>query len=180
MSSSDGADQSYPALRIYSPRANVRITSPPAPSTSSISDPSTCRGSRQDRAHVVPSTTFGRGRSGAVWGRSRPFSGKVGPVGEGPPWFWERSRPFSGKVGFWGPDLPHPYWVSWCPGALSPGKVPPLFSNLPQICARPSPESNSEQDPHSGVWDEPGTSAGSTFIGSTKMKVPGRGRKKES
>ena len=59
--------------------------------------------------------------------------------GEGSSPFWGRSGLFPGKVGFWGQDLPHLNPIRTPSVALPVGKVPCLFSYLPQIPRGPSP-----------------------------------------
>ena len=51
-----------------------------------------------------------------------------------------RSGPFLGKVGFCAGDLPHENPITVPLAHDSPGKVQPLFSNLPQNQPVPSPK----------------------------------------
>ena len=59
--------------------------------------------------------------------------------GEGPCDAWERSRHHLGKVVFHAPDLPHRNAPTVPPDTDSPGKVPNLKFDLPQISLPPSP-----------------------------------------
>ena len=59
--------------------------------------------------------------------------------GEGPCDAWERSRHHLGKVDFHAPDLPHRNNPTVSPDTDSPGKVPNLNFDLPQIFLPPSP-----------------------------------------
>ena len=73
-------------------------------------------------------------------GRSPPCLGKVTlMVGEGPHPVWGRSPPCLGKVNFRGQDLPHQNATTVPSDAESPGKVPILKFDLPQMFLPPSP-----------------------------------------
>ena len=69
----------------------------------------------------------------------RVSSPGIEAFGEGRPVIWGRSGLFLGKVGFWRRYLPHRNLIRTPSVALSAGKVPCLFSNLPQISRGPSP-----------------------------------------